>query len=194
MPAALLMFSIIFFSCRETSVKKNQALNKVQTQKSDQYDPGETSCIYSKTAKKLTDTYPFDQADKIEIVSYPVRSDAYSNDKLIVDSSFVVKGIKDRIVLTTQQSDSLFSILFDYKTKREGSVVPDADCYNPRHSIIFYHRTKPIAFLEVCLECGGTRHSKDTNFGVFCDDKMCMLQKFFKSIGVKNGITDELCQ
>jgi hypothetical protein len=59
---------------------------------------------------------------------------------------------------------------------------------------VFYKKNKAISFLEICLECDGTRQSEKTGFGDFCDEKMCKLQKFFQVIGVKGDFIEEKCK
>jgi hypothetical protein len=181
------LLATIFMSCQNTKDTKIKAEN-TEGASSRSYD-----CMYFKSDKIRSTTYPFNKADRIEIVSYPYKRNDFRNDKLIVDNKFIIKGIEERIRLNSAQMDTLFSILFDYKTKVQNSPIPVADCYNPRHSILFYKDKNPFAFLEVCLECGGTRKSENTDFGVFCMGKMCLLQQFFLKIGIKGGITKHVC-
>lgn len=148
------------------------------------------SCIYKKTNKQLSQIYPFNTADKIVVVNYPYRKDSYTNDNLIVNDSFIVKGISKVVTIENRQIDTLFSILYDY----EGNAGFAADCYNPRHSVIFYKDNKAIAFFEVCLECGGFRKSKNANFGNFCDETICRFQKFFKELGINESEIDGRCK
>jgi hypothetical protein len=182
------------YSCNESNPSSHK--NEIEPS-SEKEDFGEPFCIYSPSNKKISATFPFNEAAEIEIVSYPMR-DAYSRkgenkSELIRDSVFTVEGIEDRIKLSPAQIDTLFNILYNYKAKRYGNARSAADCYNPRHSIIFYKNNKAFAFLEVCLECQGTRQTNGTDFGDFCDTKMCILQKFFRKIGVQNEISDDMC-
>lgn len=191
----IFFFLLLLAGCQTNSnpeVKISKAISDTISVIQDDYsDAG--YCIYEKSNKDILATYPFSKADKIEIVSYPMRKSAYMNSRLIVDNKFIVEGIEDRIKLKGPQIDTLFSILFDYKLKSDKYGMPTADCYSPRHSILFYKDNKAFAFYEICFDCGGTRQTKDINFGEFCTEKTCKLQKFFRSVGVKHEIMDDLC-
>jgi hypothetical protein len=150
-------------------------------------------CVFEKTGE-INNTFPFNASDKVELVSYECRRDSYSNDNLIFNEQFSVVNIKQRVSLGKSQQDSVFSILYNYKPLPVGLDTLQADCYNPRHSIVFYEKSKAIAFFEICFECGGTRQSKGVDFGQFCPEKMCMLQTFFKTNGADFGVIDEMCE
>jgi hypothetical protein len=149
-------------------------------------------CIYQKTDKTPANTYPFNAADRIEIVSYDSRND--TADNLIRDGRFTVNDIHELIVLNKPQTDSLFSLLYDYERNKNAEPVRYADCYNPKHSVVFYKEGKAIAFWEICLECGGQRQSANTGFENFCHENSCEVQHFFVKAGIKNGIIHEQCQ
>lgn len=150
-------------------------------------------CVFEKRAKQQS-PFPFNNSDKIELVAYEPRRDAYSNRDLIDKGVFSVNDIRQRVTLNNTQRDSLFSILYNFKPVPVGLDTMQADCYNPKHSIVFYEKSAAIAFFEICFECGGSKQSLGVDFGQFCPEKMCMLQNFFKSNKVGVGIIDELCQ
>src|SRR5688572_10634143 len=150
-------------------------------------------CVFERKSE-VKDTFPFNVSDKVELVSYECRKDSYSNDNLISSNKFAVDNVKQRVSLDKSQRDSIFSILYNYKPLPVGVDTLQADCYNPRHSIVFYEKSKAIAFFEICFECGRTRQSKGVDFGQFCPEKMCMLQTFFKVNGADFGVIDEICE
>jgi len=193
--ALLFFFLLLLVGCQPNSnpgVKISKApTNSIAIIQDDYSDAG--YCMYEKSDKDLLTTYPFSKADRIEVVSYPMRKSAYLNSTLIINNKFIVKGIEDRIKLTDPQIDTLFSILFNYKLKSDKYGMPITDCYTPRHSILFYKNNKVFAFYEICFDCGGTRQTKDVDFGEFCIEKKCKLQKFFRSVGIKHEIMDDLC-
>jgi hypothetical protein len=190
-----LIFIILVVGCR-TKDTKSQSISETDTSLVDdgEFDEGETGCLYDKSNKRPGDTYPFDKSDKIELVSYQTRRTNRSNDSLIQDGNFTVPNIRQRVRLNKVQSDTLFSILYNYKKIRQGDVEFVADCYNPRHSIVFYQAGRAFAFLEVCFQCNGTRQTRDLNFGEFCDEKWCALQKFFNATGADFGLIHEMCE
>jgi hypothetical protein len=150
------------------------------------------TCVYV-NEKSQRQTFPFSKADKIELVSYDLRQDSYGNRDLVSDGTFSVDSIRQRVVLDGNQRDSLFSILYNFKAVPAGIESSQADCYNPRHSIVFYQKNKAMAFLEICFECGGTKQTAGVDFGPFCPEKLCMLQRFFKASKADVGIDDKLC-
>lgn len=141
--------------------------------------------------------FPLDVTDKIVLVSYQSRvvTMEKGND-LIAGGTFKVDNIKQRVTLNKNQADSLLSILYNFNSFPAGvdTSMVQADCYNPRHSIVFYKRNEAIAFLEICFECGGTVQTKGVDFGEFCPEKRCMLQNFFKANKAGFGIIDEMCE
>lgn len=150
-------------------------------------------CVFERKAE-MKHTFPFNASDNVELVSYESRQDSYSNNNLISNGKFTVDNIRQRVSLGKSQRDSIFSILYNYKPSPAGFDTLQADCYNPRHSIVFYKKSKAIAFFEICFECGGTRQSEGVDFGQFCPEKMCMLQTFFKTNGADFGVIDEMCE
>ncbi len=158
-----------------------------------EFDYGETGCIYSKTDRSPDNTFPFNKADEIELVSYKSREDTLSDNDIINNGKFLISNIQQQTSLTAEQKDSLFSILFNYKIIRKGNTVSVSDCYSPQHSIIFYQKRQAVAFLEICFTCFQTRQTAGIDFGEFCDEKWCLLQKFFSLNKTGYGLDEELC-
>lgn len=150
-------------------------------------------CVFERN-EEMKLTFPFSTSDKVELVSYECRKDSYSNDNLISGDKFTVDNIKQRVTLDRSKRDSVYSILYNFRPSPVGQDTLQADCYNPRHSIVFYEKSKAVAFFEICFECGGTRQSPNVDFGQFCPEKMCILQNFFKTNGADFGIIDEMCE
>ena len=61
-----------------------------------------------------------------------------------------------------------------------------ADCYNPRHLILFYKQNKIVDFYEFCAECGGSRQSKNIIFPELCTGKGDRIIEIFKEMRLKN--------
>jgi hypothetical protein len=150
-------------------------------------------CVFEKS-QKLQDIYPFNKSDKIQLVSYDTRRDSYGERDLIDNGKFSVKDIQQEVTLNSEQCDSLFSILYNFRSVPSGADTLQADCYQPRHSIVFYEKKEAIAFFEVCFACGGSKQSLGVDFGQFCPEKQCMLQKFFKENKADFGLIDEICE
>ncbi|HEV7231374.1 MAG TPA: hypothetical protein VGO45_08610 [Bacteroidia bacterium] len=107
-----------------------------------------------------------------------------STDSLIQMGVFIVINPVDRIILNKSQTDSLFSILYNYKPLDPGGN--STDCYEPRHAIVFYQNNRATAFIEICFECNRTIRTHGIDFGLFCSDKYSMLRNFFWFIGVQH--------
>jgi hypothetical protein len=154
-------------------------------------------CIYSKSTKSIKTTYPFNVATKIEVISYanrPKISKSTSTDSLIQNGAFIVSNPLDRIVLNKFQTDSLFAILYNYNFIEKNHRVVGDDCYEAKHAIIFYQNETAVAFIELCIDCKNKLKTSGIDFGEFCRDKFCILQSFFKFIGIKHEIYDEFCK
>jgi len=169
--------------------------NKGQTSQVDS-----NACVFDKSNKVMANTYPFDTADEIQIVSYPKsrkRAEKYDDvttrQILLEEGKYKAKGIKETIALSKEKWQTLFSLLYDYQTA-EGKTTEYIECYTPKHAILFLQNKKVIAYLEISLECNDTRQSKNVEFGTYCTEKMCMLQKFFKENGIKLGFKEGSCK
>lgn len=181
---------LIFLICSCKEKNQETAESKIQHHTSED----SITCVYYKSDRKPSETFPFNEADKIVIYSYKSRDSASLGEKLIVHGKFTLKNFKETVVLNQLQKDSLFSLLYNYKTRYDDcSGITASACYVPRHSIVFYKDKRAIAFLELCLECG-QENANNTDFGNFCYGKMDLFEKYFKSIGIKEGLPNEMLQ
>lgn len=133
-------------------------------------------CMFKETGKTSQNTFPFNKADKITLVSFengigPALH--LENDQL--NHPDFLQSIK----LDQSSSDSLFNLLFGYASLDGDSLHVVRDCYSPHHAIIFHHQNTTIAFLEICFDCSNTRSSH--YMGDFCEGKIRVLQDFFDS-------------
>ncbi len=130
--------------------------------------------------------YPFSEAEKIEIVSYPDRMN-WDNH---FDSTIVVSGeirfskslIKERVVLNDTLTEKLFRYLFIEECPLID--ITRSLCYQPRHAILFYNNESKIySYLEVCLECG--KAEGNFLYNEICDERTANLEHIFKQAGIK---------
>jgi len=141
--------------------------------------------------KKVEDTFPFSQTEKMEVISYSERNywDTIRNGKvermgpivlnkiLQLDSS----RIKERTFLGKEVKRTLFDILYRNTADEECTV---ASCFIPRHAILFYNKKMEIiGNLEVCFTCG----TWESNFEhrPICQEELNDLQKIMKKSGIK---------
>lgn len=147
--------------------------------------------LFSFCTPKMEETFPFNQTDKIEVISYPVRynwdtirdgkkvylGDLVENKRLVNPS-----GIKERITLNDKQKQDLFSKLFIRETK-DCTV---AACFDPRHAILFYNeKSEIIAYIEICFDCGYDRGSRGFKYNDICYEGMAALKPIFQEAGIK---------
>lgn len=124
--------------------------------------------------------------DKIRLLSYNKHRHAYGEKKYdlkIENDTILIPNVKyiDNIVLDNYYSEKITEVLLS--TEKECIV---ADCYNPRHIILFYKQNKIVDFYELCAECGGSRQSKNINFPQLCADKGDRIIAIFKEMKLKN--------
>ena len=172
----------IIHSCKDSVNQQQEKTEKTITISVIEKN-SDTKCVYSKSDSDRRSVYPFNQADKIEIISYPVRRD---NLKSLLAKGATMKEVKERIVLNQVQSDSIFSIFSNYSSKKEGRDV--AACFDPRHSILFYKKKKVFAAIEICFTCNQIIHTPRVNVGILCDNKLNLLRDLFGQFGIKYGL------
>lgn len=123
--------------------------------------------------------------DNIRLVSYNTHRDVYSSnyELKIAHDTVPIPDIKfiDNIVLDKHYSEKIVDILLS-----EENQCVLADCYNPRHLLLFYRQDKIVAFYEFCAECGGSRQSKNISFPELCTDKGDRIIEIFKEMKLKN--------
>lgn len=159
-----------------------------------------TSFLFSCTSKNseetvakptpvMEETFPFSEADRIEVISYPVRYmwDTIREGKktylapLVVNKKLVdTSGFKERIFLDEKQKEDFFNAIFIRKTN--GCEV--ASCFNPRHAILFYSKSDIIADMEICFECGQDR-GNGFKYNELCYEGLAPIGKIFKEAGIK---------
>lgn len=136
---------------------------------------------------EMENTFPYSEAAKVELISFShldFRPEEY--DYKIVDGklAFDESIIKERISLSKRQQESLFWELTTDDCPQNYEV---ADCYMPEHRIIFYDKDdKVIAFLEICIQCVGSRKSENFKVARLCGIKMKELKKLFRSAGIRH--------
>ncbi|MBE8723866.1 hypothetical protein [Flavobacterium hungaricum] len=105
----------------------------------------------------------------------------YTKD-LVVDYklNFDSTRIKDRVQLNSLLKEELIELMSQDSCK---VVENNADCYFPRHIILFRDsKNRIIGYKEVCLSCKGFRESKNLEgYDGFCYSQM---NDLFKKAGI----------
>ena len=133
----------------------------------------------------------FSKVNKVEIVSYPSRTNWEESDRLktselhliLEKSSFKEKYIKDRILLNEKQKSRLIDVFKDINLK----IATQAACYEPRHLIVCFDKeNKVYGYFELCIECGTYDSSKNME-GIlnFSMEKGAEFEMLFKEFGIK---------
>lgn len=94
---------------------------------------------------------PFPKSDRAVAYSFNLEGEALRS--IVVDGQLnktVTK--KNSVVLNAKQLQELAG-----HVTGKHPEVPSADCYFPRHAVVFFKGEKPIGYVEVCFECGGKR-------------------------------------
>ena len=134
----------------------------------------------------------FSKVDRVEIVSYPSRTNWDESDRLktselysiIEKSSFKEKYIKDRIQLSEEQKNRLIDLFKDINLR----IATQAACYEPRHLIVCFDKNNKVyGYLELCIECGTYDSSKNME-GIlnFSMEKGAEFETLFKEFGIKH--------
>jgi hypothetical protein len=97
------------------------------------------------------------------------------------DKELDVKKFKDTISrkLDLNQIKKLNDILIGKQDDDLSDPVVSADCFYPRHNIIFLKEEKIVNYISVCFECNQIKSSKPTSA------KMQNFADFFNSINLK---------
>ncbi len=125
--------------------------------------------------------------DKIKLLSYNNHRDVYSgNYELKIENDTIKNsGVKyiDNVDLDSKYAGKIFRVLFTDKKE----LCSMADCYNPRHILLFYKKQKLVGFYEFCAECGGSSQSAGLNIPSICTEHGDELIAIFEEMKLKNN-------
>ncbi|MBA4154341.1 hypothetical protein [Flavobacterium sp.] len=127
----------------------------------------------------------FNQTKNIEIMAFYDREkwdreDSFTDVNYIKNNTIEIKEkyVRNRILLDQDQINKLKSELEKCKTED----VEPADCYWPRHVLIFTNTKNEIfGYIEICFSCSNTLSSKNLQFLERCALKQ---EKLFKEFGI----------
>ncbi|KFF13810.1 hypothetical protein [Flavobacterium hydatis] len=135
---------------------------------------------------------PLKNFSKIEIVSYYNRmvwdtttvNGKHSFNKILVDNyklTFDSTMIQERVILNKIQEKELLNLIIS-DTCNTGETP--ADCYKPRHMILFRDsKNRIVGYNEFCISCAYGRNSSNLDgFQKYCYSDM---DRLFKKFGIK---------
>lgn len=143
-------------------------------------------CKKASEGKLLQETYPFNSASKVEVISYAFTQEDTENpdNYKIANGRLAIADEKiiEKIQLNKEQVTELFDILYTDSCKEHLK----ADCYYPAHRLVFYNnKAKVFAYMEFCLSCIDYRLSANVALPYgFCKAKADSLERLFKSAGI----------
>lgn len=154
---AVISVSLLFINCKKDTVNKRMGNSAVP--------------------QKLNDYIDF-QYDEVIAFANVNPMDYYDGD---FDKELDLKNFKDTISvkLNSVQVEELNDILSGRKNQNIDSDTKIADCFYPRHNIIFLNQNKIVNHLVICFECNQVKGSKPSMAS------MKNYQDFFSSLGLK---------
>jgi hypothetical protein len=141
-----------------------------------------SSCATNKNDKIEVKSI-FNQTKKIEIYAYLDKNRWEKKDRneyLKANNINVIpsKYLRNKIVLNHNQIKKLEKELIKSKQKIEDR----ADCFDPRHTIVFYNENEDIlGDIELCFQCSRANSSKKLKI---LGDKMLFQRKLFQEFGI----------
>ncbi|WP_396176663.1 hypothetical protein [Flavobacterium sp.] len=143
--------------------------------------------VFSCQKEKSEVFLKLEQYSKVRLLSYNHSRNSYSdkNEILIKDNFITISGVSfvDDVDLNTEFKNKIFNVL-DSKLEYGTS----ADCYNPRHILLFYKKDKLVDFYEFCAECGGSYQSSGLKIvKSISSEQGDLLIEIFKELNLKNN-------
>ena len=133
-----------------------------------------------------TQVESFNKYDKVRLLSYDSHRKVDSKEDYlwIKNDTLIIPKVKiiDNVVLSHEYKNQIINILCSHDYKN----CSMADCYNPRHILLFYKNNKLIDYYEFCASCGGSTQSLGINIPSICMEQGQELIKIFKEMKLKN--------
>jgi len=128
-----------------------------------------------------------DFADRIEVLSYQTvyECDSTKDDESVKSGHAEPKCIQEKINLGNEKFAEIKKVLFEHAILNTSCTVND--CYEPRHSVVFYKENKRIAYVDICFECA---QSRGEPIGCLTLKRSKEIQTYFKSLGIKYGLKE----
>ena len=164
----------------------------------------------TKTVEERNSIFPFNETEKVLLISYP-NAEAYQSKRkdsvglseygykiekeFVFHDSLKVKlyDATKIVELKSKTIKELSNLMFnyDYKTKANDTLltISVVDCYTPRNAIIFLDKNeKVISVIEICFECVQYYlfpKSEEFNdvLGLECDERLSFFRKIFDDYG-----------
>lgn len=166
------------------------------TKKQQEQDSQNHICSYSDkfTTLQRQAQYPYNVASKVLLVSFDsLVGDNFTHILPMKNGEVNLSALSEKVVLGKSAIDSLTDILFNLGYSGRIFTTSSTGCYDPHNAILFADTNGRIfEFMEICFECYRFRTSSERlEFGDPCYGKYEAIKNFFKSKGIKVGITTE---
>ncbi|MCK6607609.1 MAG: hypothetical protein L6Q46_04800 [Flavobacterium sp.] len=133
-----------------------------------------------------TQVESFNKYDKVRLLSYDSHRKVYSKEDYlwIKNDTLIIPKVKiiDNVILSKEYKKQIINVLCSYDNKN----CSMADCYNPRHILLFYRNNKVVDYYEFCASCGGSTQSRGMKIPSICTEQGQELIKIFKKMKLKN--------
>lgn len=175
-------------SCESTTKKieeSNEVHHEQLHQKSDEIKEPFQPLLFE-------ETYPFSAANRVEIISYPIRhiwdttnidGNTYLNEGVIEDGKIRIKKSKiiDKIKLSNEETHLLFEVLYNTECRETMEMA----CYDPRHAFLFFDKKNVVfAAIEICFDCLNSEFTDGVVPFYWCFEKEASVSDYLKSVGV----------
>lgn len=167
-----------------------------------------------KTVEERNSIFPFSEAKKVLLISYPnaeeyhlkrkdsvglseygykIEKEFIFHDSLNVKLYDATKIVELKNKTINELSNLMFN--YDYKIKANDTLltISVVDCYTPRNAILFLDKNeKVVSVLEICFECiqyylfPKSKEFKDV-LGLECDKRLVYFRKMFDDYGFENS-------
>lgn len=173
----IILISLIFNGCNEVKrqeIKAEERITKKDFSKSMSFKYDDISEVIM---------YSFPDKEFIKQIDGYLRKDINFNTDVQLSNDF----IKERIVLSEIQKRELFNLISKDSCNSKQLI---ADCYNPRHQIVFKdEKDNVIGAIEICFSCGEIKSSKSIGEAkYYCLEDMRL---FFWKVGIRYFINDD---
>ena len=168
----------------------------------------------TKTVEERNSIFPFSEAEKVLLISYP-NAEAYGlrirdsinlshygykiKKEFVYHDSLNLKMFDATkvVILKTKSINMLSNLMynFDYRVidQEKPNNISYALCYTPRNAILFLDKNeKVISVIEICFECDKyylfpkSEELKDV-LGLECDERLSFFRKMFDDYGFKDS-------
>ncbi len=149
---------------------------------------------YGQRLKSVKKHEAYSWVKKIIFISFK-NSDSTDKTPYLKDEKIDNETVTEQHLLTQEETDSLFNIIYGYNYTTYPSKILVFECKRPENAILYLDKDDKVVFsINICFS--GTGHqiwtsrnfkgTHTTTFGDTCFGKYEILARLFRSAGIKN--------